>query len=182
MKNCNKCGTQVTDDVKFCPNCGASEFTQNASDTQTAPVQPEVMDGDYDVNSNKGIAWLSYVGLLLLIPMLVKKASSYCKFHVMQGAKLFAVILVYTTITEIIKGIVYATTGYETVWGVTFHYHSGLYWFFNWTFAAGSIFLCVVSIIGIVNAATGKRNVLPLIDKVPFVDNLMEKIYTALNK
>ena len=182
MKNCNKCGTQVTDDVKFCPNCGSTEFTQESTEAQAAPVQPVVMDGDADVNANKGIAWLAYLGLLLLVPLFARKASSYCKFHVMQGAKLLAVGIVYSVTTEIIKAIIYATTGYERIWGVTFHYHSGLYWTFHWIFLAGSIFLCVLAIIGIVNAATGKKAQLPLIDKVPFVDNLMEKIYTALNK
>ncbi len=184
MKNCNKCGAQVTDDAKFCSNCGSTEFTQESAEAQTAPVQAEVLDGDADVNANKGIAWLAYLGLLLLVPLFARKASSYCKFHVMQGAKLLAVSIVYTTITEITKAIIRGIFPAHVRIGLLTYYYepSAPTVIFTLLFAVGSIFIGVLSIMGIVNAATGKRKELLLMDKVPFVDNLMEKIYASLNK
>lgn len=50
-----------------------------------------------DVEENKVLACLSYVSILFLIPMLVKKDSKFCQAHAKQGlimfiASLFGVI------------------------------------------------------------------------------------------
>ncbi|MBN1445824.1 MAG: hypothetical protein JW957_06930, partial [Candidatus Omnitrophica bacterium] len=37
------------------------------------------------IDEGKGLAWLSYLGILLLIPLLVNKDNEYSKFHVKQG-------------------------------------------------------------------------------------------------
>ena len=50
-----------------------------------------------DIERTKGLAWLSYLGFLFLVPLLVYKDSPYDKFHVNQGIVLF--------ITEVIIGI-----------------------------------------------------------------------------
>ena len=63
-----------------------------------------------------------------------------------------------------------------------FYIHSGLYHVFNILFSLGYIFLVVVSIMGIVRAATGKKLELPLIGKIPFIKTLMDKIYASINK
>jgi uncharacterized membrane protein len=38
-----------------------------------------------DIDDGKSIAWLSYLGLLFLIPLLVKPENSFCKHHAKQG-------------------------------------------------------------------------------------------------
>jgi len=38
-----------------------------------------------DVEEGTGLAWLSYLGILLLIPLLVKPDNTFCKFHAKQG-------------------------------------------------------------------------------------------------
>jgi uncharacterized membrane protein len=38
-----------------------------------------------DIEEGKSLAWLSYLGLLLLIPLLVKPDNSFCKHHAKQG-------------------------------------------------------------------------------------------------
>ena len=40
---------------------------------------------DQDVKDNKSIAVLSYIGILCLIPLLLKKDSKFAKFHSKQG-------------------------------------------------------------------------------------------------
>lgn len=170
MKYCRNCGKQLDDNVTFCPYCGA----------QTQAIQPTVVgDGDADVQRNKGIAWLAYLGPLLLIPMLARKTSEYCKFHVKQGATLLAVSIAYSITTEILKAIIGAFTA-QKMWGYTVGYN-GVYYLFYWLFAAGSIFLSVLAVIGIVNAATGKKNKLFLIREIPWVETLMDKIYASMN-
>lgn len=44
---------------------------------------------DSDVEANKGLAVLSYVWILCLIPLLLKRDSKYAQFHAKQGLILF---------------------------------------------------------------------------------------------
>jgi hypothetical protein len=46
---------------------------------------------------------------------------------------------------------------------------------FSFLLGLGYIFFFVVAIIGIVNAATGKRKELPLIGKIPWLATLLDK-------
>ncbi len=41
--------------------------------------------GDKDVEENKAITVLSYLGILCLVPLLLKKDSKFAKFHARQG-------------------------------------------------------------------------------------------------
>lgn len=38
-----------------------------------------------DIDEGKSIAWLSYLGIFFLIPLLVNPENSYCKHHAKQG-------------------------------------------------------------------------------------------------
>lgn len=44
-----------------------------------------------DVEENKVLAAIGYVGILFLIPLLAKKDSPYAQFHAKQGMALFVV-------------------------------------------------------------------------------------------
>jgi len=44
---------------------------------------------DPDIEDNKVVAALSYIWILFLIPMLLKKDSKFCQFHSKQGLILF---------------------------------------------------------------------------------------------
>jgi len=46
-----------------------------------------------DVEENKVLACLSYVSILFLIPMLVKKDSKFCQAHAKQGLIMFIGLL-----------------------------------------------------------------------------------------
>jgi len=50
---------------------------------------------DKDVEEGKGIAWLSYLGLLFLVPLLAKKDNKFCKYHVKQGIVLVIVWVIF---------------------------------------------------------------------------------------
>ena len=55
MIYCKKCGTQVQEGIKFCPKCGTE--IQNQAEIN-------------DVESNKIMAVISYLGILIIIPLL----------------------------------------------------------------------------------------------------------------
>ncbi len=198
---CPACGTFVNGQPvqQAAPQQAAPEQpVQQAAPQQPAPqqpvqqpaqlIQPEAQPQqaygapvvDDDVQSNKGIAWLSYLGLLLLIPLFARKKSGYCRFHVTQGAILFVLDIAYLIVTRILLAIINAI--FPGSWWYYFYVHSAVYNVFNIIFNLGTIFFLVLAIIGIVNAATGKKAELPLIGKIPFLTALMDKIYAALNK
>jgi uncharacterized membrane protein len=56
--------------------------------------QPTVQNEDKDIQENKIIAALSYIGILVLVPLLVKKDSKFCKFHAKQGLIMLIIFIV----------------------------------------------------------------------------------------
>lgn len=91
-----------------------------------------------DVDENKIYGVLAYIGILFIVPLLAAKDSPFAKFHANQGAVLF------------IAGV-----AVNVVWVVPI-----LGWivgFFGW------IAVLVLAVLGIINAANGKMEKLPLI-------------------
>ncbi|MBQ3417492.1 MAG: zinc ribbon domain-containing protein [Ruminococcus sp.] len=207
MAFCGNCGNPLDDNMAFCPNCGAQQAPAQAAPQQQyqqaapqqqyqqeapqqqyqqaapqqqyqqAPVQAPVQVVDDDVAASKGVAWLSYVGLLWLIPFFVKKNYKYARFHVRQGATLFACELAYTLTYKLILLPIDLMTR-EVYFGYVIH--SGFYNAMNIIFSLAEIFFVVVAIMGIVRAATGKKLELPLLGKIPFVKMLIDKWYTGM--
>ena len=210
MALCKNCGQQLPENANACPYCGTFVNEQNAQQAaqpveqqapqqnyqqnyQQAPqqnyqqgyapqqgyAQPYVTP-DMDVQQSKGIAWLSYMGLLFLIPMFVRRQSDYTRFHVKQGVTLFAVELAYGVTYSILMAIINAIfPGHYTYsylyYLPSYYVHSSVYNVFSFLLGLGYIFFLVVAIIGIVNAATGKRKELPLIGKIPWLATLLDK-------
>jgi len=48
-----------------------------------------------EIEDGKGLAWLSYVGWLFLIPLIAKKDNKFCKAHAKQGLVLGVSILLW---------------------------------------------------------------------------------------
>lgn len=97
-----------------------------------------------DINATKGLACISYLGILFLIPMLVNKDSAFTKFHVNQGIVLF------------IAGIILNIAG-------IFLKHIPFGGLISLVLSMGTLAL---AIIGIVNAAQGKAKRLPVIGNI----------------
>lgn len=93
-----------------------------------------------DVQNNKVMAVLAYLGILFLIPLLAAKESPYARYHTNQGLILFIFIFVCSILGVIpVLGWIIAIVGY--------------------------IFWIVCAIMGIINAIGGKMKPLPLIGK-----------------
>lgn len=90
-----------------------------------------IVEDEQSVEEGKSLAWLSYLGLFLLIPLLVKPDNSFCKHHAKQGL----VMLLFWIGIAIISII--PILGY-IIW------------------ILGAITLFVLSIMGIVNSVQGK--------------------------
>ena len=206
MAFCKNCGQQIPDGTQSCANCGTPveppvnqaqpaqgqayqdqpaqgqpyQSQPNQGQTyQAQPAQGQPMMDD-DVKKNRSIAWLAYLGIFLLIPLFVRKSSQFCKYHVKQGALLLCVNIVYFIVTQIFLGII------GTVFPGHVYYYvyvpSAIYSAFSLIFSLGSIFFLVISIFGIVYAATGQYKRVPVFGRIKILDPLMDSIYNSLNK
>ena len=95
-----------------------------------------------DINSNKVMAILSYIGILVLIPIFAAKNSKFARFHANQGLVLFIVAILVSIVGRILDKI-----------------HLG---FIGWIL---DVLVFAFAIIGIINAAQGKAKELPFIGK-----------------
>lgn len=107
----------------------------------TNPTPPETSG---DEGGDKLMAFLSYLGILVIIPLLVKKDDPYVKFHAKQGLTLLVAGVILWVVAMILAFI--PIIG----WIIAF-----ILW----------ITLIILAIIGIVNALTGKEKPLPLIGR-----------------
>lgn len=97
------------------------------TESTTAPV------GDQkDIEENKIFAVLSYLGILVIVPLLAKKDSKYAMFHAKQGLVLMI--------------------GWVISWLLSFVFIGFVL----------DVVMIVFSIWGIINAATGKYAKLPV--------------------
>ena len=112
-------------------------------------AQAPVPDADaIDTASNKGMAALSYIGVLVLIPLFARSGSRFARFHINQGLVLmFAELIV--------------NVGYRVI--------SAMYHRTNLNAIALILYLIcafvffILSIIGIVHAAKGQYKKLPIL-------------------
>lgn len=96
------------------------------------------------IDEGKSLAWLSYLGILFIVPLLVNKNNDYSKFHVKQGIILFICWMGW----QIVSIIFHMIPVFGTI-----------------IYAAGSLFLFILVVIGIINAINGKTEPLPVIGK-----------------
>lgn len=104
MPFCEKCGAKMEEEAKFCPSCGAgvngqqSQYSQqntqsgNFQETINKYMQTEDNTSEFeqeDINQNKVMAVLAYIGILVLVPLLAAPNSKYARYHVNQGLLLF---------------------------------------------------------------------------------------------
>lgn len=101
--------------------------------------------GAEDIESNKLLSILSYIGILWLIPLFLAKNSKFAKFHVNQGIILSIIGIIAWVLGGILGGI--ALIG----------------WIFGIIFWVLRIVWLAYAVLGIYNVITGKAKELPFI-------------------
>lgn len=153
---CTKCGAEVSAEAKFCPNCGASTDApeEYLADKVAALNDTPDTTADYDredINKNRAMAILAYIGPLVFIPMFAAKNSKFARFHVNQGFLLFLVWASLSVLSTFFN-LIYLPPVLDVLIQLSL-----------W---AVSIPATVINVIGIVNAARGKAKELPIIGKI----------------
>ncbi len=121
-----------------------------------------------DVSDNRLICICSYLGILLLIPFLVRKNSRYARFHCNQGLILLIVSVILGIVSGIINGIIGSIFTHKvSVLGLaTYTTTSGFGLFLQ---GLVNLVICVpmlaLVILGIYNTVKGRVNELPIIGK-----------------
>lgn len=115
---------------------------------------------EQDIQQNKILALVSYLGYFFFIPMIVKPQSRYLRFHGNQGLTLL--------LTEIVLGAVHAVLcglfGLFGLAGVAGAIISGIFVVLFSIAIYGAMLVWVI--LGIYNAVTGKAKELPLIGRI----------------
>ncbi|MFO7639070.1 MAG: DUF4870 domain-containing protein [bacterium] len=83
------------------------------------PAPQPVVESAADVEKAKGTAWLSYLGILWLIPLLTMKDNSFAKWHAKQGIALdivtVAMGIVMGILSFIVIGLVIGPIGFAII-------------------------------------------------------------------
>lgn len=177
MAFCTKCGASLSGDTKFCASCGTPVSGQTNANQNTGNQQSGGNDffsnmnktADYsaqfdpnDVANNKGMALLSYLGLLVLIPWFAAPQSRYARFHAIQGFNLLALQIAYSIISFLLGLIKVPYTFYGYAYAYVTPWYIGVLLFII------GIPVLVLTVIGIINAVQGKAKQLPIIGKYNF--------------
>ena len=148
MANCVKCNAELAEGAKFCPACGANQAAQPQAEPDLADKIMGINNtadttADYDkkdIEDNKLMGVLAYIGLLFLVPLVAAKESQFAQFHTNQGILLF--------IVGIAGGII------------------ALLPIIGWILAPViSLATLALTILGSVNVCQGKAKELPIIGK-----------------
>lgn len=146
MTYCVKCGAKVEDGVKFCPQCGAVIPDAYGNSQNHAYGQDEDWFSQAEVQQNKLMAVISYLGVLVLIPLLAgDKSSPYLRQHTNQGLALFIIDAVLEFVERIFDHVI--TGG----------------WVLSWPVGIVEFALFIILIMGIVSACKGTRKPLPIV-------------------
>lgn len=123
------------------PNQNQNNFNDAVNNFTNTPDATNQFD-PADIEKNKTMAILSYLGFLFLVPLLAAKDSPFAKFHANQGLVLFIFDIIVTVVSTIL----------------------GILPFIGWLISLLLYAVVLVFVIlGIINAAGGKAKQLPII-------------------
>ena len=93
MAFCTKCGKPIPDGQTLCDQCAPK---QNDSTSFFGTGKDETGRFDsMDIQNNKALAVLSYIGIFVLIPIFAGKNSPYARYHANQGLVLFLAEIIW---------------------------------------------------------------------------------------
>lgn len=159
MAFCNQCGSQVEDGSRFCSSCGApidraavrtNGQGQNRQSSRTGGrVERFITYSDTtakyraeDIEANRYVSILSYLHILVLVPLFAMKESPFTQYHARVGLNL----LILHLIAEIAGAMLHSLIGWIPVVG----------WIVGIVFGLLNAVLWGISIFGIAAAAQGK--------------------------
>lgn len=108
-----------------------------------------------DVEANKVAAVLSYIGILVVVTLIIAPNSKFARYHANQGVGL----LIGEVVLGIVSAIVVGILGFIPLIGVLI----------AWVFRVIELVFVILSIVGIVKAAKGEANSLPIVGEIHLI-------------
>lgn len=147
------------------------KFEEKAKETIDKIMDTEDNTKDYDkkdIDTNKGLAMISYLGPLALIPFLVSKDSKFVQFHSKQGLNLFIIEMLLAIFSYFITAIIQIPKMCNFS-GVS--YECGVYtpWWLTLPISLIETITFILAIIGFVYACQGKAKEIPFIGKIKII-------------
>ena len=156
MAFCTKCGKPIPDWQTLCDQCALKQ-NDGASFFGTGKDETGRFDS-MDIQNNKVLAVLSYIGIFVLIPIFAGKNSPYARYHANQGLVLFLAEIIWWVFCSIIN----LALGFLDIFGPLFWIiHSVV----DGILGILSLAFLALVIYGIVNAVTGKAKPLPFLGR-----------------
>ena len=156
MAFCSKCGKQIPDGQTLCDQCAAEQNSGNSS-PQAGREETDRFDAG-DIQNNKAMAVLSYIGIFVLIPVFAAKNSPYARYHANQGLLLLLAGVIWGMFYSIVAVCLTILSLFiPFLWMISFAVISIL--------GILSLVFLALAIYGIVNAATGKAKPLPVLGR-----------------
>lgn len=131
----------MSEQLQNTSNKAMQPSSNETAETTAEQTSAETLNSqDTDIQENKLWAFLSYLWILSVIILLVKKDSPYAHYHAKQGSALFIISIITTFIDAFMP---YAVIG-----------------FVLWIVQMG---VWVLVIVGIINVLNGRKKPLPII-------------------
>lgn len=130
----------------------APDYQQDAPQTYVEPAAPGAENEDTDIAGSKGMSVLAYIGVLVLIPLFLRKDSKFARFNINQGLVLMFIEVAANLINKVCAAYVPGVSGIVS-------FLSFIVW----------VICIVLSIMGIVNAAKGRYKKLPIVGGVKII-------------
>lgn len=171
MAHCPNCGAPVADNAQGCNACGHRFAPAPKTAPVKAPVTALVCD-KIDIEHNRGYAFISYFGILFLVPLFFAKHSKFARYHCNQGI----LIAILGVILSIVSAIVGAISGFlggllGGFLGETVNYTLGsiitaLFGIFSgFVGFLASAAVIVLIVFGLINVFKGRCKPVPVIGK-----------------
>ena len=111
--------------------------------------------------NNKGITYLSYLGILALIPFMTEKDDEFVQFHAKQGLNLFIFEIIGTVVLNILSFVIFIDITNPVSWFLSIAIS-----FISWIVC---LLFLIVSVIGIINVSKGLKTPLPVIGSIQII-------------
>ena len=183
MSFCNNCGKQLSDEDKFCPSCGkpvepvtggnaptdgeqagtngaTPDFSCSSTsfeDFTNAADKTDEFDAA-DIRDNKVYAILSYIGILVLVPLIAAPNSKFARFHANQGLVLLIGEIAFNIVRTVLLSVLKISLRFSIL--------SVLYSVISIVTGILNLIFAVFAIIGIIYAAQGRAKELPIVSKI----------------
>lgn len=150
----------------------AKKFEEKAYDTAKKIMDTKEETDSFDkedISLNKGMALLSYLGPLALIPFLIEKKSKFCSYHSKQGVNLFIIEILFGLVSYFLTSNIKIPRGCTFIDNVTYECGSFTPWFVTLPISLCELIIGLISLVGIIYVCQGRAKELPLVGKIKLI-------------